>query len=986
MICIHFAYLLRTPASAGNRKTFTISFWFKRGTLGVDQKFLSAYSADSDSGNMDFRLTSGNILYWGPWSTGMTTAAVFRDPSAWYHVVLTIDTTQATGANRHRVYVNGVEYTFSGTPVTQNTDLAWNNTIAHNIGRNARTSGDYFDGYMTEFYSIDGQALTPSSFGETDAITGVWKPKKYTGTYGTNGFYLKFANDSSSLSYQYGALLNGSSQFVSLTPTSAFNFSNNNWTIEAFVWPNSQTNQVLFNYGYEGSTNRAMVIYYSGGNLNLAYSTNGTNNTDTSFGAHNMQSNQWNHIAIVRNGSTITAYINGIPLPTTINISTSSIHYPGTSGAFRIGRDSTNYLNAFIHGFRIVNGTAVYTSKFKPTTTKLTAIANTQLLTLQDSTLIDNSPNNFTLTNNGSFTISYGVVPYAAPSIATDYSGNYNNWFIGTGWNVNDISDQSYSVMYDSPTLTSTTVANYATLNPLDFASVSGTLSAGNLNWASSTNVCGNKSTIGATSGKWYWEAVGSSVTSGTIGGRFGFTGSDTIAAEQDKFGMYWHPTSGIARIVNGTNTYVTSAYTYTNSDVLALALDLDNNISYWYKNGVLQYTYDFSSYSTIGSRVFHAYVWNASSGTPSWVYNFGQRPFAYTPRTNHLALNTYNLPDSTIKKGNSYMDATAYTGTNGSPTTQVISSNFQPDFLWFKKRSASYDHALIDTNRGITKQLYSNLTNAEGTDSDVLTAIGASSFTVGNSNYSNYGTLVAWTWKANGGTTSSNTQGSITSTVQANTTAGFSIISWTSTGSNGTIGHGLGVAPVFIIARRRNTTENWIVYHKNMGGNNGYLLLNGTGAFATGVAPWNSTDPTSSVISINNSAMGAGTSNPMITYAWAEIAGFSKFGSYTGNGSTDGPFIYLGFRPKFLMIKVTNAVNEWIIVDSARATYNVIGNYLLASSSGAEGSGFVLVDFLSNGFKMRNSFAGWNGSGENIIYAAFSENPFKNSLARFLT
>jgi len=215
------------------------------------------------------------------------------------------------------------------------------------------------------------------------------------------------------------------------------------------------------------------------------------------------------------------------------------------------------------------------------------------------------------------------------------------------------------------------------------------------------------------------------------------------------------------------------------------------------------------------------------------------------------------------------------------------------------------------------------------------------------------------------------------------NTTAGFSIISWTSTGSNGTIGHGLGVAPVFIIARRRNTTENWIVYHKNMGGNNGYLLLNGTGAFATGVAPWNSTDPTSSVISINNSAMGAGTSNPMITYAWAEIAGFSKFGSYTGNGSTDGPFIYLGFRPKFLMIKVTNAVNEWIIVDSARATYNVIGNYLLASSSGAEGSGFVLVDFLSNGFKMRNSFAGWNGSGENIIYAAFSENPFKNSLAR---
>jgi len=140
---------------------------------------------------------------------------------------------------------------------------------------------------------VDGQTLTPSSFGETDAVTGSWVAKKYTGTYGTNGFYLKFNNDSSSLSSQYGALLNGSSQFVSLTPTSAFNFSNNNWTIESFIWPNGTTNQCFFNYGYEAGTNRALVIYYTGGNLNLAYSTNGTNNTDTSFGAHNFQMNQW---------------------------------------------------------------------------------------------------------------------------------------------------------------------------------------------------------------------------------------------------------------------------------------------------------------------------------------------------------------------------------------------------------------------------------------------------------------------------------------------------------------------------------------------------------------------------------------------------------------------------------------------------------------------------------------------------------------------
>jgi hypothetical protein len=341
-----------------------------------------------------------------------------------------------------------------------------------------------------------------------------------------------------------------------------------------------------------------------------------------------------------------------------------------------------------------------------------------------------------------------------------------------------------------------------------------------------------------------------------------------------------------------------------------------------------------------------------------------------------------------TINRGDDYFQVVTYTG-NGSTNT-ITGLRFQPDFVWIKGRSGATDHALYDAVRGTTKDLVSNSTAAETTQSTGLTSFNSDGFTLGalSKVNTNAATYVAWCWKANGAG-SSNTSGSITSTVSVNTTAGFSIISWTSTGSNGTIGHGLGVAPVFIIARRRNTAENWIVYHKNMGGNNGYLLLNGTGAFATGVAPWNSTDPTSSVISINNSAMGAGTSNPMITYAWAEIAGFSRFGSYTGNGSTDGTFVYTGFRPKFIMFKRTNDVSDWNILDATRSPYNTSITRLFGNSSNAENSsaGNYDIDILSNGFKQRNTntstASNSNLNGSTYIFMAFAENPFKNSLAR---
>jgi len=332
-----------------------------------------------------------------------------------------------------------------------------------------------------------------------------------------------------------------------------------------------------------------------------------------------------------------------------------------------------------------------------------------------------------------------------------------------------------------------------------------------------------------------------------------------------------------------------------------------------------------------------------------------------------------------TINKGSDYFGVLTYTGDGAASKTVVDTSavTFQPDFVWIKGRSGATDHALYDAVRGTTKDLVSNSTAAETTQSTGLTSFVNGGFTISKLAKLNTSgaTYTAWCWKANGAG-SSNTQGTITSTVSVNTTAGFSIATYTGTGANATVGHGLGVTPKMTIIKKRSATGNWIVGHIGATNWNWYLTLNST-AVQTGDATMIRAQPDINVVYLGTNTDVNASSATFVMYNWAEIAGFSKFGSYTGNGSTDGPFIYTGFRPKWLMIKVTNAVNEWIIVDSSRNTYNVIGNYLLASSPGAEGSATV-IDFVSNGFKLRNNYNGWNGSGENIIYAAFAENPFK--------
>jgi len=344
----------------------------------------------------------------------------------------------------------------------------------------------------------------------------------------------------------------------------------------------------------------------------------------------------------------------------------------------------------------------------------------------------------------------------------------------------------------------------------------------------------------------------------------------------------------------------------------------------------------------------------------------------------------TYAIPDGRVA-----MAATTYTGTGA---TQVVSNavngvSMQPDLVWLKIRSGAANHVLIDAVRGYNKYIGSNATTAEATSTDQFTSFNSNGFTLGansgagGSTNQNGSTYVGWQWKASG-TTVSNTSGSITSSVSANTTAGFSVVTYTGNGlTNQSIGHGLGATPGMVIIKQRDGTANWLVHHQSQP--TGYTVyLNLTNAQDSGTSQWGTSPQTSTVFYVGYTAGATGSNvsaSTYVAYCWAPVAGYSAFGSYTGNGSADGPFVYCGFKPRWVMIKRTNDVADWIVVDSSRNTYNVAANQLAPNLSAAETTTAGLyLDLLSNGFKLRGTGGGTNISGSTYIYACFAENPFK--------
>jgi len=777
------AYLNRTPASAGNRKTFTYSGWIKRGgSFGVDQTIFGCNNGNSNANAFEIFFTTSNTIGIIEWDFYyLDTTQVFRDPAAWYHIVLAVDTTNATANNRIRLYINGVEVTAFGTRTnpTQNADLALNNTIGHQIGAiNYVSSGGltrYFDGYMTEVNFIDGQQLTPSSFGQTSPITGVWEPIKYTGTYGTNGFYLSLSDTSS---------------------------------------------------------------------IGKDFSGNGKN---------------W-------------------------------------------------------------------------------------------------TPNNISTASGSTFDLMRDVPTQWAPQGVTDVGGVVRG--------------------------------NYCTWNPA-FERGNESYSDGNLNGTTGTSG-GVIGTIGVTTGKWYWETINPTTTSAArVAGLINFS---TFDRNMYTNSIYVQRGGGYSINDGSTVSYGSAAAI---GDIIGVALDVDARTVIFYLNGVAQGSaISLASVYSVGQTVVPA-ITQSGAASRSFVVNFGQRPFAYAPPAGYKSLCTTNLPTPTIgataaTAAGKYFNTVIWTGTGG--TRSITGVGFQPDFVWAKARSQAYSNILFDSNRGVGKNLLTDTTGAEATNeaNGYISSFDADGFSSNFSAAANYyfnqsgTTYVAWNWNA-GGSTVTNTAGSISAQVRANPTAGFSIVTFTApSGSTAyTVGHGLGTTPAMIIVKDRGAAGNdWYVWHKGYSNTaQGNQRLNTTAAVGNSSSVWNNTAPTDTVFS-SLSGTAVSSSTTAVAYCFAEIAGYSAFGRYTGNGSSNGPFVFTGFRPRFVMVKRTTSTGAWCVYDTSRNTYNVADLEINPNSSAAENSGNAL-DVLSNGFKWRDSFGAHNAVGVDYIYMAFAEHPFKNALAR---
>jgi len=336
----------------------------------------------------------------------------------------------------------------------------------------------------------------------------------------------------------------------------------------------------------------------------------------------------------------------------------------------------------------------------------------------------------------------------------------------------------------------------------------------------------------------------------------------------------------------------------------------------------------------------------------------------------------------TTIDDPTIYFNTVTYTGNGGSQS--VTGVGFEPDLVWLKSRSLSQSHFWSDVIRGAGKVLISNNNDAEQNFSANFTAFSSDGYTLANGTNgfnASSATYVSWNWKA-GGSASSNSDGSITSSVSANTTAGFSIVSYTGTGSAATIGHGLGVKPDAIIVKNREATENWMVYQKTLDASapeDYYILLNGSAVRVNEATTWNDTAPTTSLFTVGSHDATNKSGVTYIAYCFAEKQGYSKFGSFVGNGNANGPFIYTGFKPAWVMIKANDSEN-WIIFDNKRPGYNLTDALLKPNLSNTESTSGVKFDMLSNGFKVRVNDAEGNGNGNTNFYFAFAESPFVNS------
>jgi hypothetical protein len=663
---------------------------------------------------------------------------------------------------------------------------------------------------------------------------------------------------------------------------------------------------------------------------------------------------KWNHVVLVWDTNNATAedrvriYVDGTRLTSFSSNTnpnsgaTSNWNDVIASHEHEIGGEFSGSLNAYLSDFHFIDGQALSPSDFGET---------------------DSNGYWRPKAYSGSYGTNGFHLDFADGSdLGNDVSGNANDW---TSNNL-DATDQ----VIDTPT------SGFATMHSL-VTPATMTLNQGNLELSGYTAFSSAFGNIGVDSGKWYWEmyARGSDAMTGIDQTPLG---SDYPGGEADSWG--W---DGNFLYNNNAGSAYGVSTPFVDGDVISVALDMDAGTLVFYKNGSSQGT----AASGLSDTFFPTFR-NNFGGTQASRVNFGQSSqptstatalpyrssaggyFLYDPPSGYKALSTANLPEPDVVVPKNYFDAKTYTG-NGS-TQSITGLSFQPDLVWLKDRTSANSHGLFDAVRGVTQWLASNLTQAETTDADTLTAFDTSGLSLGadakfNTNSNSY---VSWNWKES-------------------PTSGFDIVSFVGNGTAGrTVSHSLDVAPDFMIFKNRDNTEQWIVYHSanTSAPETDYLLLNSTAATADSDGAWNDTAPTGSIVTLGGGGFGTNVSgNNMIAYLFAEKGGFSKFGSYTGNGSADGPFVYTGFKPRWVLIKnALRAGERWMVFDTARQTYNGhLIDELRPNTSDAEGTGIGYLDYLANGFKLRsNASSANNFNGDTYIYAAFAEQPLKYSAA----
>ena len=694
----------------------------------------------------------------------------------------------------------------------------------------------------------------------------------------------------------------------------------------------------------------------------------------------------------------IIIYVNGV------RQTLATYHAPTTSETSNINADgrtlhigssyssgATQYFEGYMADFNFVDGSVLAPASFGET---------------KNGVWIPITPTGLTYGNNG-FRLQFaqsGVGTASTSTIGADTSGKARH-FTSSGIVASDCA------MPDSPE------NNFATINSLMRANI--TLSEGNLKMVgvdqNTDNQIGTIAFDTNDSEGWYWEYRSIGNDAGTMIGI-----CDTNNAKLNNH----DPGPPAANVADGfgyrgdgvkenNNSQVSYGNSWAAGDIISVAIK--SGSLFFYKNGTIQNSGTAAYTSISGEKV----PFFAINGTQSGTVNFGHDSsfagtetaqgntdgngigdFYYAPPTGYKALCTSNLPEPTIgansaTQADDYFNTAIYTGNGG---TKDITVGFQPDFSWYKCRAGGANrwHYLFDSNRGANKALYSNLTDAEDNQTPTYNTQSFQSngtrIVRDNGDHLNFDgdTYVSWNWKANGGTTTTNDAsatsiGSIDSVIQANTTAGFSIVTYTGTGSAGSIAHGLGAVPKMIITKTRSNSGDWMVYHgaNTSAPQTDFLKLNATNATEDLNTVWNDTAPTSSVFTLGSNGDVNTSGRTQVAYCFAEVEGYSKFGVYTGNGNADGTFVYTGFRPAFIMWKRTDSSgSSWGIVDSARNTYNVMGQTLYPDLGNVENTNNY-CDFTANGFKIRGTSGFQNASGGTYIYMAFAEASFKYANAR---